>query len=281
MAWYYQLVNVSSPGLVSTSPPPMENNNSFPLNLSAKSNPRRRIGFTQRQPNWSEDERKLLMNEYKRYRVILEGGNDRRAKEEKRVAWQAIWQTVSQVSTCERTVKEVRKKWHNICFYEGKKKFLGTVKKKQKMEQVSGDHELQKETAIMPPDYQPKPSSPFPGFTIKANDVTDCDEVQNKYMNLAAAELEDLPSKRKPTIHKDEAHSPSNGQLVIADTGLTGGHAQIPCSSSSSVQMQQDLLDLASQKLELERRKLNIEIDILDIDRKRIIIEKELYNTVN
>ncbi|XP_033107796.1 uncharacterized protein LOC117109532 [Anneissia japonica] len=255
------------------------NDDNVPLNLSIKKEKRKKEGVCLRQPNWTDIERKLLTDEFMRHRAILSGGNDSQSKREKRKAWEAIRQKVSQVSTCKRTLKEVRKKWHNICFYESKRRIQRTIKRST-MNQAT-DCELKQEITISPYD-QTNESSSVAVAATRTNDVTDCDAVQSKYMSFVA-ELE-YPSDAADSTEKTNLGTGTSDDTLPKEGPATNSITENPTENPTeniepdSVRFQQDLLYLHKQKIELERCRINIEIDILEVDRKRLRIEEEMIN---
>jgi hypothetical protein len=89
--------------------------------------------MSKRKPNWTDREKVVLLEEYEKKQVILKekfsssitsGGKNR--------AWQEIANIVNAENSVKRYIKEMQKKWDNICATAKKLKFRYIVGAKDK-----------------------------------------------------------------------------------------------------------------------------------------------------
>ena len=72
--------------------------------------------MSKRKPNWTDREKGVLLEKYKKRKVILKTKfSCSITSGDKNRAWQEIANIVNAGNSVKRDIKEIQKKWNNIC----------------------------------------------------------------------------------------------------------------------------------------------------------------------
>jgi hypothetical protein len=72
--------------------------------------------MSKRKPNWTDREKVVLLEEYEKRKIILKAKfSSSITSGDKNRAWQEIVNIVNAGNSVKRDIKEIQKKWDNIC----------------------------------------------------------------------------------------------------------------------------------------------------------------------